>query len=110
MKLPYAARARVERKKIVKYLLSSGHPDGRTKARFFIRFGFNSEDWKNFASALKRHGQAYDVSVFIESQHGTRYSVDGLLETPDRRNPKVRTVRLLAKRSKSPRLITAYPI
>ena len=110
MKLPYAAKARVERKKIVEYLLSASHPDGSAKERFFIRFGFSSEKWKIFAQALKEHAITHDVSASIESRHGTRYSVDGWLKTPDGRNPKVRTVWVLAKRSKSPRLVTAYPI
>ncbi len=109
MKLPHAAKTRVERKKIVEYLLSSSHPDGSAKARFFMRFGFSSEDWKIFARALRQHGRAHDVTASVGSRHGTRYSVDGLLKTPDGRKPKVRTVWVLAKRSKSPRLVTAYP-
>ena len=110
MKLPYAAKARVERKKVVEYLLSLSHPDGSAKARFFVRFGFTSENWKIFARALRQHGRSHDVRTSTESRYGTRYSVDGSLETPDGRDPNVRTVWLLAKRSKSPRLITAYPI
>ena len=110
MKLPYADKVRGERKKIVEYLLSSSHPDGSAKARFFIRFGFTSENWKIFAQALRQHGRTHDVSASIESRYGTRYSVDGSLETPDGRNPNVRTVWVLAKRSKVPRLVTAYPI
>ncbi len=110
MKLPFSARARVERNKIVEYLLSVSHPDGRSKARFFARFGFSLEKWRAFERALKKHGKSHDVSASVESQHGTRYSIDGPLETPDGRNPKVRTVWVLAKRSKSPRLVTAYPI
>src|SRR6266545_5634323 len=110
MKLPHAVKARVEKKKIVEYLLSASHPDGSAKARFFIRFGFTSKEWKIFAQALRQHGNDRDVIASIESRHGTRYSVDGMLETPDGRNPRVRTVWVLAKRSKSPRLVTAYPI
>jgi hypothetical protein len=110
MKLPYAAKARVERKKIVEYLLSPSHPDGSAKARFFVRFGFTSKEWKIFARALKQHGKAHDVSGSMESRHGRRYSVDGWLDTPDGRKPNVRTVWVLAKRSKSPRLVTAYPV
>jgi hypothetical protein len=110
MKLPYAAKARVERKKIVEYLLASSHPDGSSKARFFSRFGFRADQWKVFASALRRQGRTNTVSASVESRHGTRYSVDGSLETPDGRNPKVRTIWILGRRSKSPRLITAYPI
>jgi hypothetical protein len=110
MRLSYAAKARVERRKIVEYLLSLSHPDGSGKAKFFVPFGFSYEKWKTFARALRQHGKDHDVSASIESRHGTRYSVDGALKTPDGRNPNVRTVWVLAKRSKSPRLVTAHPI
>ncbi len=110
MKLPHGSRARVERRKIIDYLLSSSHPDGSGKARFFFGFGFTVEGWEIFGRALKKHGRVNPVSASVESRHGTRYSVDGPLETPDGRNPKVRTVWILARRSKSPRLITAHPV
>ncbi len=81
MKLPFAARARVERNKIVEYLLSVSHPDGRSKARFFARFGFSLGKWRAYERALKKHGRSHDVSTSVESQHGARYSIDGTLET-----------------------------
>ena len=109
MKLPYAAKARVERKKITEYLLSFSHPDGRSKAEFFSRFGFHVEDWRILASALKKHGRENLVSGSAESPYGTRYNIDGLLVTPDKRNPQVRTVWILPKGSRTPRLITAHP-
>jgi len=109
MKLPYAAKARVERKKIVEYLLSFSHPDGRSKAEFFSRFGFNVDDWRVLATALKKHGRENLVSGSVESPYGTRYNVDGPILTPDKRNPQVRTVWILSKRSRTPRLITAHP-
>jgi hypothetical protein len=40
MKLPFAAKARVDRRKIVNYLLSPSHPDGASKAKFFTSFAF----------------------------------------------------------------------
>jgi hypothetical protein len=110
MKLPYAAKARVDRKKIVEYLLSLSHPDGTSKARFFSRFGFRVDKWEVLARALRKHGREHVVSVSVESAHGTRHSVDGMLETPDGRNPEIRTVWILTKRSRAPRLITAHPI
>ena len=110
MKLPYARKARVERKKVVDYLLSVSHPDGGSKARFFTRFGFKVDEWMVMARALRKHGRTRAVVAMVESKHGTRYSVDGELDSPDGRNPRVRTVWILARRSRSPRLITAYPI
>jgi hypothetical protein len=44
VKLPNADQARVEREKITEYLLSTSHPDGRSKAEFFSRFGFRVDE------------------------------------------------------------------
>jgi hypothetical protein len=110
MRLPNVDKSRVERKKIVEYLLSASHPDGSSKARFFGSFGFSAEKWRIFAAALKEQARTHDVSSSIESQYGTRYTVDGRLTTPDGRNPNVRTAWAMGKRGKSPRLITAFPI
>jgi hypothetical protein len=107
--LPYAAKARVERKKVVEYLLSVSHPDGSSKARFFSRFGFRVDEWKVLARALRKHGRDNAVSLSVESVYGTRHNVDGPLVTPDGRNPQIRTVWILARRSRRPRLITAHP-
>ena len=110
MKLPNAAQARVDPEKITDYLLSTSHPDGRTKAEFFTRFGFQSEDWQALGEALRKHGASNQVTGIVESAYGTRYSVDGELETPDGRTPVVRTVWIIDAGDSTPRLITAYPI
>jgi hypothetical protein len=88
MKLPYAAKARVERKKVVEYLLSFSHPDGSSKAEFFSRFGFRVDEWEVLARALRKHGREHVVTVSVGSAHGTRHSVDGPLLTPDDVIPK----------------------
>ena len=46
MRLPNAAQARVDRAKVVDYLLSTDHEKGRDKAEFFLRFGFSKERWE----------------------------------------------------------------
>ena len=107
--MPYAGKARVERKKVVEYLLSFSHPDGSSKAEFFSRFGFSVDEWEVLARALKKHGREHVVTVSVRSAHGTRHCVDGPLATPDGRNPQLRTVWILAKGSRAPRLITAHP-
>jgi hypothetical protein len=107
--LPDAERARVDRSKIVDYLLSLSHPDGSSKAAFFMRFGFRAEEWETLASALKEVGASNPVTARVESPQGTRYTVDGLLRTPDGRAPLVRTVWIVEPGS-PPRLITAHPL
>ena len=82
MKLPNAENARVEEQKIVGYLLCESHPDGAGKAEFFSKFGFRAEEWHVLAEELKKHGQRYSVRNCVESEHGTRYIIDGEIETP----------------------------
>ncbi len=110
MKLPNAEHAFVDREKLTDYLLCVTHPDGGSKAEFFARFGFRLEDWEVLAEALRRHGTRCDVLNTVDSAYGTRYAVDGALETPDGRNPLVRTVWIIEKGSARPRLITAHPL
>jgi hypothetical protein len=52
MKLPNADKAVVEREKILGYLLNPLHRRGASKARFFTRFGFHAEKWKQLAEAF----------------------------------------------------------
>ncbi|MGH7207606.1 MAG: DUF6883 domain-containing protein [Nitrospiraceae bacterium] len=110
MKLPHADDLLVDREKVTQYLLSPTHPDGSAKAKFFSRFGFRLEEWQGLVEALRKQGASYPVVKTVESSYGTRYAVDGPLESPDRRNPMVRTVWLLERGSTTPRLITAYPL
>jgi len=110
MKLPNADKAYVEREKITDYLLCFSHPDGGSKARFFVQFGFLLDKWEILANALRTVGTGYPVSHFIESDYGIRYCVDGPLETPSGFKPMIRTVWMIEKGDPRPRLITAYPI
>lgn len=110
MQLPNSQRAVVERRKVVEYLLNRAHPDGAGKAAFFARFGFGPQEWERFAEALRRHGRGCSVTKTVESAYGTRYSVDGLLETPGGRRPTIRTVWIVARGERNPRLITAHPL
>ena len=109
MKLPNHKKAIVPSEKIVDYLLSFTHKDGRAKAEFFTRFGFTTESWEVFAAALKAHLIENDVLKIETSPFGMRYIVEGELETPDGRNPKVRVVWFIEIDSDSPRLVTAFP-
>lgn len=110
LKLPTPHSLRVDREKIVEYLLNHEHPDGRAKALFFERVGFKTEAWETLADALRAHGGTHDVASVVESRFGTRYIVEGKLVSPDGRNPLIRTVWIVEKAQAAPRLVTAYPL
>lgn len=108
--LPDADRARVDRAKVVEYLLSRTHPDGRSKAEFFTHFGFKVEGWQVLAEALKTVGISNPVAGVVQSAHGTRYTVDGPIHAPGGRTPRIRTVWIVEPGHPGPRLVTAHPL
>ncbi|MEP7245711.1 MAG: DUF6883 domain-containing protein [Gammaproteobacteria bacterium] len=108
MLLPERHRARVDRSKITEYLLCKSHLDGSAEAAFFVRFGFNTEAWEVLAEALHSLGVSNPVVGAVTSSHGMRYTVKGLLQCPDGRHPRVRTVWIME--ADAPRLVTAYPM
>lgn len=63
MKLPDVDKAQVPESKITQYLLSTTHRSGKSKAFFFLTFGFDPDHWEDLASALKQHARDNEVAV-----------------------------------------------
>ena len=78
-------------------------------ALFFHSYVFRVERWQELAHALRRHGATCPVIRVVESAFGTRYTIEGPLDTPCGRKPVVRTVWILEEGSAAPRLVTAFP-
>lgn len=108
--LPHAQRAIVAPGKLVDYLLSETHPDGRGKARFFAAHGFSAGDWTSLAAALRDHSAAHPIAERMETPFGVRYVVEGALRAPDGRTPAVRSVWFVPVGREVPELVTAYPL
>lgn len=110
MQLPHSGKAIVPRDKVENYLLDLAHPIGGGKARFFLHFGFRREEWTLLADAFQKHAQENPVADSISDSDGVTYLVEGPLETPSGRKPRVRTVWLVETGELAPRFITAYPL
>ena len=111
MKLPHFENAYVPQAKVTDYLLNLDHKGGgKDKAIFFMRFGFTSVQWQKLANALLAHAKAHEVASVVEKSGVTNYTIEGVLETPDGRNPYVRTVWTVEIGSDAPRFVTAYPL
>jgi hypothetical protein len=111
MKLPNYEQAVVPQAKIVEYLLSLNHEDGRSKARFFLSFGFRIEQWEVLASALLAHAANHEITKIESSPFGTRYVVEGIISAPDGRTAHIRAVWFIETDEERPRFVTAilYP-
>lgn len=110
MKLPNVESAVVPEAKITGYLLSTTHRDGRHKAAFFLQFGFSADDWRTLAAAILRHAEEHEVAKAEDTPFGTRYVVEGTIETPSGRRPSVRSVWFIVTDQDQPRFVTAYPL
>jgi hypothetical protein len=108
MKLPNCHFAIVEQEKTVDYLLNPSHPDNGGKALFFAALGFSRSGWA-LADAFLNLARESEVAISIESSHGIKYIVDGVLITPSGKSPTVRTIWIVDKGGENPRLVTAYP-
>ena len=64
------------------------------------------------AEAIKVQARGHPVALAVDSPWGTRYRVDGSIDTPSGREPRprVRMVWILEAGSDQPRLITAHPV
>jgi len=108
-KLPAADRAVVELAKITDYLLNASHPDNGGKAQFFEALGFPTSKPRRLVMALKALATSGEVARQLASVHGTKYVVDGHLESPEGRRSFVRAIWIVDKGQELPRLVTAYP-
>ena len=111
MKLPNDQKAVIAKSKIVDYLLNLSSENGKAKAAFFLAFGFTIDQWEVMAQALKQHASKYEVaSLEARPPFGIHYVIEGVLVTPDGRNPAVRVVWIIDEGDDQPRLISAYPL
>ncbi len=111
MKLPFLDNLFVPEAKITQYLLHLGSENGKSKARFFLAFGFTIETWQTMEAALKQHARTYTVADIVpRPPFGTNYVIEGALITPDGRNPSVRVIWAIDVNGNVPRLVSAYPL
>jgi len=110
MNLPNGDKAQVPQAKITEYLLSLAHEDGRSKAQFFLHFGYSITEWQRLATALQEHAQQHPVTKIEDSPFGKRYIIEGTIKAPDGRTPLVRAIWFIEDETEIPRLVTAYPL
>ena len=108
MKLPNAANAIVDRRKIHDYCLSVSHSRGRHKARVFASvLGLTSDHSDEFVGVLRTAVLCYDALKGESDEFGDRYMVDFPLE----RNGRTATIRscwILLRDEEEPRFVTCF--
>jgi hypothetical protein len=109
MKLPNRENAYIPLSKLTDYLLSEPHIVGRSKAKFFRALGFKETNIEILERGLLTIVRNENVVEEISSPHGTKYVIDGTLQTPIGKNISIRTVWIIDKGQDRPRFVTAIP-
>lgn len=110
MELPNRESAYVPRNKLEGYVLSETHTVGRFKARFLRALGFDETRVGALEQGLLTIARSEDVTDVISSPYGTKYVIDGPLETPTGSRVRMRTVWIVDTGQDRPRFVTAFPL
>jgi hypothetical protein len=92
MKLPNADKAYIPPRKLLDYLLSLSHPVGGSKARFFRSAGFDDTNVSTLEHGLLEIARSGEVMEVEQTTHGTKYAVEGVLQTPARGPKSIQTL------------------
>jgi Domain of unknown function (DUF6883) len=59
---------------------------------------------------LTLHGAEHEIAKTQDSPFGTRYIIEGKLNTPSGKKPLIRSIWFLESGENIPRFVTAYPL
>lgn len=108
MKMPNYVDAVVPIEKVTDYLLSSSHPRGSMKAKWFALLGYSDEKPNELAESLLALAKL-EVLNSEENNFGTKYVIAGNITGPNGRSADITTIWMMTTGSSLPKLITAYP-
>jgi hypothetical protein len=109
VRIPNADRATIDPAKLRDYLLSTTHPIGRFKARFFTALGFAPDRWEELAEALRLQHLTQDGEPAVPTAQGRKYTIRAILNGPTAQSAFVVSVWFIPAGGDVPRFVTAYP-
>ncbi len=92
MLLPNGDEAIIDPAKLRDYLLSTLHPLGRFKARFFGALGFSANGWRELESAIRTQHLTQEAQALPAMQSGQKFSVQAILTGPNGESAEVVSV------------------
>ena len=108
MRLPNAARAVVDLRKLRDYCLSELHPRGRHKARVFREvLGLTAADAEALRAELLEAARTGEATVGEADEHGQRYALDFVMEW-QHQSTTVRSTWIVRAGEDFPRLTSCY--
>lgn len=103
MKLPKYEQIIVDKTGLERLLRDAEHE----QAAFFLKFGFSADHAEVLAQALQAHVAEFDVTETTAVTDGVTYVIEGVLPTPDGRDPRVRSYWRVDAEGDTPRFLRA---
>jgi uncharacterized protein DUF6883 len=104
-----ADEAEIDPEKLRGYLLSTDHPHGRFKARFFAALGFRADRWEELESAIRTQHLTQDAEPVATVAEGQKFRIRAILVGPDGQSAVVVSIWFVRPGETVPRFVTAYP-
>ena len=96
--------------KLNRYLLSETHPTGKSKAVLLADLGYDINNVERLKQDLLAVANNWNITETVTSEYGTKYIIEGLLQSPSGRSLMMRTVWMTEAGDARPRFVTAYPV
>lgn len=109
MLLPNADDAVIDPAKLRDYLLSTEHPLGRFKARFFAALGFSADRWEELESAFRTQHLTQEAEPMAIVSGGQKFRIRAILIGPNAESAAVVSIWFTQTGEAVPRFVTAYP-
>ena len=95
--------------KLIDYILSSNHPEGRSKAAYLSQMGYNQGNWQVLEQDLRKQHLSCDAKEGSLSPYGKKYEILAPLTGPNGKTMWIRSIWIVRHGENMARLITIIP-
>jgi len=106
--LPNANQAIIDPLKLHGYLLSTTHPVGRFKTRFFSALGYAAERWQELEGDLRAQHLTQPAELSEVMPEGQLFTIRAILKRRNDQSALVLSVWFVPTTNGVPRFVTAY--
>ena len=108
-RLPNAANAQIDPRKLRDYALNPEHDTGRYKAAFFAQMGYAAGNWQRLEQDIREQHLDQPVEPGQPSPYGRKYTITAPLQGPRGPARQVTTVWIMRSGSDWAELVTIEP-
>lgn len=108
--IPLSNRVRVDKRKIINYLLDDNNPQNKGKALFFENVGYDKTDSDDsLRKAIEKIPKNGKFVSRTENFAGKKYEICGKIIAPNGKTYQLTTVWIVENNIDELRFVTAYP-